>query len=183
MSSPSVQIVGAVSERADPTALSFLSLPGEIRNNVYGYLLTREKPILLICSKQGRGSPAPSAVLVAGTNIFATSRQVHAEAIGIFYLRNQFLLSTEIFDYPVSVTKWIANWLDSLGHLANLLKPGSLSLGAMPSLYGRESTYSRCCDICGSRTNQNSRSLTTKGSTSFGVTLTRKISVSFSTIW
>jgi hypothetical protein len=130
MSSPSVQTAGAVSERADPTALSFLSLPGEIRNNVYGYLLTRENPLLLICSEQGRGSPAPSDVLAAGTNILATSRQVHAEAIGIFYLRNQFLLYTEMLEYPMSVTNWIANWLDSLGNLAKfietlLIQPGS----------------------------------------------------------
>jgi hypothetical protein len=74
----------SVSRLADPNALSFLTLPAEMRNAIYETLLAHEHPVAIV---DGHAH-------LSGTSILTTCRQIAAEATPFLYSRNSFLIST-----------------------------------------------------------------------------------------
>ena len=64
----------------------FLSLPPEIRNNIYRHLLIHRKPVKL----------GPS-FRIGDTNLLCTNKQIYSEAREIFYHENVFLVPEALF--------------------------------------------------------------------------------------
>ncbi|XTI88247.1 hypothetical protein V2W45_1468641 [Cenococcum geophilum] len=74
---PKVERTMPVSPRANDSAVSFLDLPPEIRNNIYCRVLIFE------------GYVRPESNIPA-TRLFQTCKQIHEEASSIFYAANSF---------------------------------------------------------------------------------------------
>jgi hypothetical protein len=77
---------------------SFLDLPGEIRNQIYAYLLV---------------IPAPSTTLKLGDRypiyptILATNSQIHAEALPFLYAHNTFLAHPTLLTGLPQLRRWL----------------------------------------------------------------------------
>jgi hypothetical protein len=135
-----IEIPRTMSSAANPHAPSILTtLPGEIRNQIYGYLFKRDGPVLLhdgraclrdlrqklVCIVNDRASTAERHIeeedfrhrLNGCAGILLSCRQVYHEAVGILYGDNTFLFSRALHNQLASA----CTWLTSIGSHYQLL--------------------------------------------------------------
>ncbi|KAK6353926.1 hypothetical protein TWF730_008346 [Orbilia blumenaviensis] len=88
---------------------NFLGLPREIRDEVYGYLLSRDPPPVI--APGSRHYPPIYKQISINLSIFRVNRQIHQEAAECFYGRNTFVirLSTDIHKKRATV-QYSAPW-------------------------------------------------------------------------
>jgi hypothetical protein len=121
---------------------SFLTvLPAELRNEIYGWLLKRDEPIIYIGRREAeepRFMPkflendeevsqcteeeavalrTPSHDIGPSVAVLRTCRQMYHEAVGILYGANSFLVSSSLVTHNLHMDQfWTAQWfLRSLG--------------------------------------------------------------------
>ncbi|SPQ26294.1 278e274c-2095-4b96-9ddb-e1b627742427 [Thermothielavioides terrestris] len=84
-----------------------LSVPGEIRNEIYEYLVVLTTPVCIFREKQKAGGsdadrePAPLASVLVP--LFLTCRRLHLEASAVFYSRNSFALPAIASQAPYQI--------------------------------------------------------------------------------
>ena len=93
------QIAQVYSQTSNPTAASLLSIPAELRNEIYKYVLVDDEPIVLV-DKAG-DSVIKASSFAGNSSILQTCRQIYHEAIGVLYGQNVFQ-----FNYKVLSDCW-----------------------------------------------------------------------------
>ncbi|KAI4680403.1 uncharacterized protein J4E84_008051 [Alternaria hordeiaustralica] len=118
------QIAQVYSQTSNPTATSLLTIPAELRNQIYEYLLVEDEPILIAGSSQDdtaiktgsfSGSPA----------ILQTCRQIYHEAIGVLYGHNIFQFNYGIVLDEGTIlfpTKAYLEWTQEIGSSLSALR-------------------------------------------------------------
>lgn len=84
---------------ADPTRLSYFSLPGEVRNKIMGYVLVGGTltPCKSVSEAPTRSQDTAARVdLRLGVQFIATCKQAYVEGHGLFYSTNTFHLPPKI---------------------------------------------------------------------------------------
>jgi hypothetical protein len=129
------------SRPANPSRLSFLSLPGELRNEVYDLLLTHPTPIRVVGSEgyilqpcHGQPHLDSNTTNSPFVRLFLTCRQVHQEAASRFFKNNTIAIATvpRLHD-PAGkfINILIPLWLSNLGHQAYMVTKLIIDLDAL----------------------------------------------------
>jgi len=141
MATPTViEIPKTKSAAADPSARSFLTtIPPEIRNRIYEYLLKSDEPVLLRDDHASLGRFRHESSIVCGQRVvergfrhglsgcvglLLSCRQVYHEAAGIFYGQNHFMFS----QCPRQQANSTCKWLVSIGSNYELLSRVSINV-------------------------------------------------------
>jgi hypothetical protein len=121
------------SKPADPSAPSFLNLPGEKRNAVYEALFKIEGGIKLLREGENLEMRHPDSTSIYGTSILACCQQVHTEAAGILYGANAFnLAAKENYRAHYHICGEAAAWLTRIGRQASLVAQLLIALRKPP---------------------------------------------------
>jgi hypothetical protein len=132
-------IITGKSKAADPSRLSLLDLPGEIRNRIYDYAFKYDQAIRVIgpYSYEGRWSRPDyegSQVYRAPLTVFLTCRQIYQEAVSRFLSKNTFVFS-KISKRHDPVGKFInllvPRWLGNLGGQTRFMRKLTIDLDAL----------------------------------------------------
>ncbi|KAI4957949.1 hypothetical protein J4E86_005089 [Alternaria arbusti] len=88
------QIAQVYSQTSNPAATSLLTIPAEIRNQIYEYVLVDDRPIVIVDNADD--SVIKTSSFSGSPAIIQTCRQIYHEAIGVLYGQNVFR-----FDYRI----------------------------------------------------------------------------------
>ncbi|KAH6852986.1 hypothetical protein BKA58DRAFT_450298 [Alternaria rosae] len=88
------QIAQVYSQISNPAATSLLTIPAELRNQIYEYVLVDDRPIVIVDNADD--SAIKTSSFSGSPAIIQTCRQIYHEAIGVLYCQNVFR-----FDYRV----------------------------------------------------------------------------------
>ncbi|KAI4640425.1 hypothetical protein J4E93_008631 [Alternaria ventricosa] len=92
------QIAQVYSQTSNPAATSLLTIPAEIRNQIYEYVLVDDRPIVIVDNADD--SAIKTSSFSGSPAIIQTCRQIYHEAIGVLYGQNVFR-----FEYRILVHK------------------------------------------------------------------------------
>jgi len=119
------------SKPADPTAWSFLGLPGEIRNGIYEALFKMSDPIKIVREGLECKERHSDSTVVLGTSLLVSCQQIYTEAIGILYGQNIFLFISKSTDDTYVPLEEVAGWLTGIGRLAPLVRSVLVELASV----------------------------------------------------
>ena len=80
------------SKRADPNKLSILDLPGETRNQIFGYLVPIKSPMIISCDSNPLRMRLGHRGVRIPVNLLAICRTLYREVVSAFYSGNSFLM-------------------------------------------------------------------------------------------
>ena len=122
------------SQPADPTKASFLTLPAEIRNNVYDILLGFAEPVEVRWDHVRRSEPPrnqfrTNEILKLSVGLILSCRGIHDEVVSTFYTNNIFKLTLGrgIWSH-LAILQAPAALFRSIGSQANILTHVSVDL-------------------------------------------------------
>ncbi|KAF2437341.1 hypothetical protein P171DRAFT_526910 [Karstenula rhodostoma CBS 690.94] len=98
-------------KKKDETVFNFLQLPGEIRNLIYGYAFTSDKPINMV----SLGHSTIGRMDHIAYKLLRTCKQVCREATPFLYTKNLFSFST-----PQSLHAFMIRFPNAVPHLRNI---------------------------------------------------------------
>ena len=143
-----------LSASANPGALSFLSLPGEVRNRVYELLVPTNEEIEI--TRRARDTPT-SVVSSLRSNfllsrkakcvsLFSSCRQIYHESISLLLSSNTWVLSVGDNWYATEATNLVA-WMEILGSSATMLRKVIINLIVIPDNRSHEIVYGDTVEI------------------------------------
>ncbi|KAI4610647.1 hypothetical protein J4E83_008261 [Alternaria metachromatica] len=89
------QIAQVYSTISNPAETFLLSIPAELRNEIYEYVLVDDEPVLLV--ENAEDSVIKARGFAGNSAILQTCRQIYHEAIGVLYGQNVFRCNWEVF--------------------------------------------------------------------------------------
>lgn len=105
--------------------LSFLHLPGELRNRIYDHLFVHDECINVPHADMLDAPKAP----IPGINLLSSCREIHSEAAGILYAQNKFTVSGHSLNCSRGLhISQIGSWLASIGRFAGFVSTISVDL-------------------------------------------------------
>jgi len=88
------QIAQVYSTISNPAATFLLSIPAELRNAIYEYVLVDDEPVVLV--EDAADSAIKASGFAGNSAILQTCRQIYHEAIGVLYGQNVFRFNYKV---------------------------------------------------------------------------------------
>ncbi|KAF2420155.1 hypothetical protein EJ08DRAFT_31721 [Tothia fuscella] len=105
----------STSVRGTDEASSYLSLPRELRDQTYGYILTQPSPIYIQQPFFNRA--VKSIPSIQGISILCANKQINTEASKVFYSTNNFILNLNIltaYDWVSSLPSSVKGQINAI---------------------------------------------------------------------
>ena len=132
------QIARVYSQTSNQTETSLLSIPAELRNEIYQYILVDDAPVVIV--DKANNSVFKASGFAGNAAILQTCRQIYHEAIGVLYGQNVFRFNYGIlihcYDFHTIIVNPVETcykWTQHIGSSLSELRTVAINL-ATPNI-------------------------------------------------
>ncbi|KAI4920911.1 hypothetical protein J4E85_009026 [Alternaria conjuncta] len=132
------QIARVYSQTSNQTETSLLSIPAELRNEIYQYILVDDAPVVIV--DKANNSVIKASGFAGNAAILQTCRQIYHEAIGVLYGQNVFRFNYGIlidcYDFHTIIINPVETcykWTQHIGSSLSKLRTVAINL-ATPNI-------------------------------------------------